>query len=45
MKRSTSKIRAVAMAAPRAVEPASWLPILAAAALIALSYAASTALR
>jgi hypothetical protein len=45
MKRSTSKIRAVAMAATQKLDPASWMLLLAAAALVALSYAASQALR
>jgi hypothetical protein len=45
MKRSTSKIRAVAMAATQKLDPASWLLLLAAAALVALSYATSHGLR
>jgi hypothetical protein len=45
MKRSNSKIRAVAMAATQKLDPASWLLLLAAAALVALSYATAQALR
>jgi hypothetical protein len=45
MKRSTPKPRAVAIAVPRAWEPASWWLLLAAAALAALSFAALTAPR
>jgi len=45
MKRSNSKIRAIAVPAPRTLEPTSWVLLIAAASLIALSYAISSALR
>jgi hypothetical protein len=45
MKRPNETTRAVAIAAPRSVEPGLWLQLLAAAALVALSFALAGALR
>jgi hypothetical protein len=45
MKRQNETTRAVAVAAPRPVEPGLWLQLLAAAALVALSFALAGALR
>ncbi len=45
MKRSRETTRAVAIPAPRPVETGLWLQFLAAAALVALSFAVAGALR
>ncbi len=45
MKRQNETTRAVAIAAPRPVVPGLWLRFLAAAALVALSFALAGALR
>jgi len=45
MKRSRETTRAVAIPAPRSVETGLWLQFLAAAALVALSFAVVGALR
>jgi hypothetical protein len=45
MKRPNETTRAVAIAAPRPVETGLWLLLLAAAAMVALSFALAGALR
>ena len=45
MKRPNETTRAVAVAAPRPVETGLWLQLLAAAAMVALSFALAGALR
>ncbi len=45
MKRSHETTRAVAVAAPRPADTGLWLQFLAAATLVALSFAAASALR
>jgi hypothetical protein len=45
MKRTKETTRAVAIAAPRPVEAGLWLQLLAAAALVVLSFAVAGALR
>lgn len=45
MKRSTQTTRAVAIAAPRSADLGLWFFFLAAAAFLAFSFAASSALR
>jgi hypothetical protein len=45
MKRPSETTRAVAIAAPRPVEPGLWLQVLAAAAMVVLSFALAGALR
>jgi hypothetical protein len=45
MKRPNETTRAVAISAPRPVEAGLWLQLLAAAALVVLSFAVASALR
>jgi hypothetical protein len=45
MKRANETTRAVALAAPRPVEAGLWMQLLAAAALVVLSFAVAGALR